>query len=306
MAPELPKKLSIGTVERETGLTKDTLRKWEIRYGFPSPQRAGNGDRLYSPADLQRLLTIKRLLDQGLRPGEIVPLEGATLETLAGAGCAASLQEAEAVEPLLAALRQGGAEGPLQILRRALASRGLRDFILGTLPSLNDAVGRSWAEGRLAVHEEHLYAESVRNLMAEAIGGLSGRAEMPGVLLTTPPGEQHALGLMSVHAMFALAGARCVSLGTQTPAGETILAAIRHRSDIVALSFSVVYPARRIAPYLEELRRRLPRAVEIWAGGGGMDRLRKNLPGIRTFSALDAAVAALEALGATGLPRGQS
>ncbi len=300
MAPELPRKLSIGIVERETGLTKDTLRKWEVRYGFPAPQRAANGDRIFSPADLQRLLTIKRLLDQGLRPGEVVPLERASLEALAGAGCVAPPGEAEAVGPMLAALRDGGSDEPLQILRRSLASRGLRDFILGTLPSLNDAVGRSWAEGKLAVHEEHLYAESVRNLLAEAVGGLSGRAEMPVVLLTTPPGEQHALGLMSVHALFALAGARCVSLGTQTPAGETILAAIRHRSDIVAVSFSVVYPVRRIAPYLEELRRRLPRAVEIWAGGGGMDRLRKGLHGIRTFPSLDAAVGALETRAATG------
>lgn len=32
--------LSIAAVERDTGLTKDTLRVWERRYGFPTP-RAG-------------------------------------------------------------------------------------------------------------------------------------------------------------------------------------------------------------------------------------------------------------------------
>ena len=34
--------LSIAAVERDTGLSKDTLRVWERRYGFPSPGRDAN------------------------------------------------------------------------------------------------------------------------------------------------------------------------------------------------------------------------------------------------------------------------
>jgi len=39
--------LSISAVERETGLSKDVLRKWESRYGFPSPERDAVGERAY-------------------------------------------------------------------------------------------------------------------------------------------------------------------------------------------------------------------------------------------------------------------
>ena len=38
-------RVSIATVERETGLSKDTLRMWERRYGFPRPARDDNGER---------------------------------------------------------------------------------------------------------------------------------------------------------------------------------------------------------------------------------------------------------------------
>ena len=41
---------SIAAVERDTGLSKDTLRVWERRYGFPQPGRDGAGDRVY-PAE---------------------------------------------------------------------------------------------------------------------------------------------------------------------------------------------------------------------------------------------------------------
>ena len=33
--------LNISAVERETGLSKDVLRIWERRYGFPRPGRDG-------------------------------------------------------------------------------------------------------------------------------------------------------------------------------------------------------------------------------------------------------------------------
>jgi DNA-binding transcriptional regulator YiaG len=39
--------LPIAAVERDTGLSKDTLRVWERRYGFPQPARDGAGERLY-------------------------------------------------------------------------------------------------------------------------------------------------------------------------------------------------------------------------------------------------------------------
>ena len=44
--------LSISAVERETGLSKDTLRIWERRYRFPEPLRDMNGERVYSHAQV--------------------------------------------------------------------------------------------------------------------------------------------------------------------------------------------------------------------------------------------------------------
>ena len=65
-------RVSIATVERETGLSKDTLRVWERRYGFPAPSRDSNGERAYSQAQLDKLRLIRRCMDLGLRPGKIV------------------------------------------------------------------------------------------------------------------------------------------------------------------------------------------------------------------------------------------
>ena len=62
----------VGAVERDTGLSKDTLRVWERRYGFPQPGRDGAGERLYPAEQVRRLRLIKRLMDQGHRPGRLL------------------------------------------------------------------------------------------------------------------------------------------------------------------------------------------------------------------------------------------
>jgi DNA-binding transcriptional MerR regulator len=43
----MPAGVPIGVLEREIGLTHDTLQKWELRYGFPVPQRDRRGERVY-------------------------------------------------------------------------------------------------------------------------------------------------------------------------------------------------------------------------------------------------------------------
>jgi MerR family transcriptional regulator, light-induced transcriptional regulator len=67
--------LSISAVENETGLSKDTLRAWERRYGFPSPSRDAKGDRRYPAQQVERLRKIKRLVDNGFRPSKVIASE---------------------------------------------------------------------------------------------------------------------------------------------------------------------------------------------------------------------------------------
>src|SRR5207247_8305826 len=77
--------LNISAVERETGLSKDVLRMWERRYGFPKPRRDDSGERQYSVSEVSKLRTIKRLMDVGTRPGKIIGLSAAELNALADA-----------------------------------------------------------------------------------------------------------------------------------------------------------------------------------------------------------------------------
>lgn len=272
--------LPIATVERETGLGKDTLRVWERRYGFPTPMRDSAGDRLYSAAQVQQLKLIRRLLDAGMRPGKVVGLDNAQLQALLAQHTPASpnvlsttKSSNDASDPLLEELLHAiGTHDPRALrhgLSHAQMRMGLAPFVTDLVAPLTTAVGDAWAQGRFEVFEEHLYTEVLTGVLRHAIASLTPQPvpQGPKVLLTTVPQEQHSLGLLMVEALLALEGCTCVSLGTQTPLTDIVQAALAHRADVIALSFSNLHKAAVVHASLRELRAQLPAATALWVGG---------------------------------------
>jgi MerR family transcriptional regulator, light-induced transcriptional regulator len=294
--------VSIAVAERETGLGKDTLRVWERRYGFPRPQRDAHGDRLYPRDQISRLRLMKRLLDNGHRPGRIVAASDAELQelsdgTLPSANLPYELENTVAHDPAvaelpldneLAALKRHDAMAFRTLLSQQLARIGLERFVTELLPRLNILVGDAWAAGELAVFEEHFYTEQVKALLIQAINNLPTGTRRPRVLLTTVPGELHRLGVLMVEALLALRGVSTLSLGAQTPLHDIAAASRAHSVDVVALSFSAAFPSRQLAPVIGELRALLPETVQIWIGGMGALGFQQPLPRVERLTSLTA------------------
>lgn len=300
-----PNLLPIAAVERDTGLSKDTLRVWERRYGFPRPGRDAAGDRVYPQEQVQRLQAIRRLLDAGHRPGRVVALAPEALQALAEAAPlsasgkrAAAVRSARSVQSLSTAPDPALVEGCLTLiarhdvhqLRRALAQDvlrlGLVAFVTQLVAPLNVAVGEAWIQGRFRVFEEHLYTECITGVLRQAIAGIAppqGRGA-PRVLLTTIPHEPHALGLLMAEALLALEGCHCMSLGTQTPLGDIVRAAQMHDADVVALSFTAVLAAPAVLAALRDLRRQLPARTALWVGGACPALYQRPLAGVLALS----------------------
>lgn len=287
--------MPIGVVERETGLTRDTLRKWETRYGFPAPMRDPKGERLYPTSQVKQLRLVKRLLDQGMRPAKLLCLNVEQLQHFAETHTpSASHSHDKFAENVLDALLRHDPSSLRQCLLQELLDSGLGEFVQVRLTALNQTIGDGWADGSLSIHQEHLYAETVQTLLREAITPLTKSTHSPRIMLATPPGESHIIGILMTQALFSLKGAYCISMGSQIPMSELAAACESHKADILGLSFSIAYPSRRIAPLLSEIRRILNPSIEIWAGGMGVSRVRIIPSGIHKMVTLTEAAEALE------------
>jgi DNA-binding transcriptional MerR regulator/methylmalonyl-CoA mutase cobalamin-binding subunit len=280
----------VTEIENATGLTKEVIRKWESRYGFPSPGRDDNGDRLYPADQVANLRLIRRLLDAGMRPSKVVGLARLELEALAEKAslvCRAELGDFEGA--VVAALCNHDLTGMTQLLHGEVHRQGLLAFVSDILPRLNALIGDAWLRGDVKVFEEHLYAQTVQDLLQGAMPTISAPQGAPRILLTTAPGEIHTLGLLMARTVLTLSGAACVMLGPQTPIPEIADAVIALDIDIVGLSFSISQPTRTIMRFLRDLRDRLGPSVSIWAGGMGAARLTKLVPGVTATTSFDIA-----------------
>ena len=167
--------LSIAAVERDTGLSKDTLRVWERRYGFPLPRRDDQGERAYSQQDVEKLRVLRRLLDAGHRPGRIVRQPIEALQALASQAAAAA-RPAGADEPpdeelhrFIDLVRAHDVEALRGALSQAALRLGIGRFVMERAAPLNELIGASWARGEIEVYEEHLYTESMQVVLRNAI-----------------------------------------------------------------------------------------------------------------------------------------
>ena len=284
---------TIAAVERDVGLSKDVLRVWERRYGFPVPNRDPHGERLYPAAQVLRLRLIKRLMDLGHRPGRLMSTSAEELEALAAGshGVKAADAGSHELDKLFALVRHHDAAAYLQAMQQRLARHGLRQFVMDTVAPLTVQIGLAWQQGQLQVFEEHLFTELTARVLRQAIATVPGGSE-PRVLLTTLPKEPHEMGLLMVEAVLSLEGAQCISLGTQMPLMEIVDAVAAHQVDVVALSFSAAFPARQTRALLEQLRAALPGPAELWAGGAGVRKLAAP-DGVMCMASLDSAIAAV-------------
>jgi MerR family transcriptional regulator, light-induced transcriptional regulator len=103
-----------------TGVSRDRLRTWERRFGFPEPVRAGAGPRRYALADAARVVSIRDAAARGVPLGDAIDAARAAVPHAAPPGEA--FRHAVERAPVPVAL----VSGP-EPLRLAWSNAALRD-----------------------------------------------------------------------------------------------------------------------------------------------------------------------------------
>jgi len=264
----------VRTAAQLTGLSADLIRVWEKRYSVVKPVRGPRGARLYSAADVARLRALAAAVAAGRSIGDIAHLDSHDLQALNTPVPAAEASQRDGSAPshrvvatILECVQQLDGLGADRHLSDAWLALGNNAFLHEVVEPLLHEVGEAWVRGEVSIAQEHLVSGIVRNLIT---GMLRARPilHQPAVLLATPPGERHELGLLLAALVAHDCGVGVGYLGIDLPAAEIAAAATSRGCPVVALS--VVGPANRgsAVDAVRELDRSLAPATEIWLGGG--------------------------------------
>ena len=282
-------------IERETGFSNEQLRKWRQRFDFPPKESNLDGKTGFSLKTVEQLLLIKRLLEAGFRPAQVVGKTVVELEKLKfelGLDIQITIPD-EYTHQLIEYIKLANLKEFIALLKKKRRSQTMLEFVQNTVAPLMISIGDAWTRDEIDIHHEHLCTAYIERYLQAEIINFQPKKGLPVILFALPPGEHHLLGLLMAEAVLAESGAVTINIGNNIPLNNLKLAAISCKVDVVALSFSFAHPARDVLPTLLHFRRLLPPQIQIWAGGAGISVLRRKPKGVKMIYDFNAAVVAM-------------
>ncbi|MEQ8820929.1 MAG: MerR family transcriptional regulator [Sumerlaeia bacterium] len=274
--------LSIGALSKATGISIDSLRMWERRYGAPKSYRLPSGHRRYPNHEVQRLRAVAQALSLGYRAGQVADASIEELRRLLLAvDTTGFLDNAEKPGLIENEEIRSALERWITIASRLDDTALSREFYdvwakLGPMRFIEEravpflhVIGEMWEQGELCVMDEHFASERLNDFLTNQWRRLNERIPGRPILLASLPGDLHRLGLTMCALMVVLAERRVVYIGPLTPPRELLRAAERAEPVAVCISISSTQDAKKSQEQVMLVREKLDPRTPLIVGGNG-------------------------------------
>jgi DNA-binding transcriptional MerR regulator len=252
----------IGDLAQRVGVTVETLRAWERRYGLLEPQRSPGGFRLYSPRDEATVRAMLAEIERGFPPAQAARLALAGARPPAAAvGTAAQSGRFASARAQLTALLAAFEDRRAHLMIDRLLAEFTLDTVLDEvmLPGIRE-IGEGWQRGEVTVAQEHFAS----NLIRERLLGLDrpwDQGSGPRAVLACPPDERHDIGLVTFGIVLRRGGWRITFLGADTPVQTISETATALRVELVVLAAVMDGRLAAAGPALRALAATTPVAI---------------------------------------------
>jgi DNA-binding transcriptional MerR regulator len=214
---------SIKQASVRSGVSVPLIRAWERRYGLVAPERTASGYRLYDEDAIDRLRTVRELVDEGWSPSE------ASRAVLAG----------EVARPPALELRGDGLtraggyrddliarfiSAAIDIDPRRTATILDEMFAQGSFEAIVDdlvmpaavALGEAWDSGLVDVAGEHAATAAIERRLS-ALFEAAAAGGVPRAVVGLAPGGRHSLGALAFAVALRRLGIEVTYLGADVP-----------------------------------------------------------------------------------------
>lgn len=277
---------NIQVVSQLSGVASATIRAWEKRYNAVAPKRGDNNHRLYSEKDIEKIILLHKLTLKGESIGRIAHLGSEELKNIY-----LSLYNSQYLSPfknnkeLEKMIRPEDflnnffisiSNYKLDILSHELdkAKKALspRDLCLKVIVPLFHEIGKRVAKNQITIAQEHTLSALFSFHIGQMIGAHYEKEPTNNdlVLITTPEGEIHELGILASSLLFVHYGIKFIFLGANLPAKSLIEAANALKPRAILLGIikgHEISETKTLNDYLSEVIPKLNFKAEIWIGG---------------------------------------
>ena len=223
---------NLKVVLKETGISADTLRAWERRYGLPLPQRTPGGHRLYSQFDIETIKWLIARQADGLSISRAVDMWNEQIaagsEPLANSAAQASVSASTAYarpETSLQALCAQWMAACLffdetdaeEVLNQAFAMYPVEKVCTEVLQRGISEIGGLWYENRASVQQEHFASALAMRYLDTLISASPKATREQTILIGCPSSEWHTFTPLLLTLFLRRRGLNIIYLGANVP-----------------------------------------------------------------------------------------
>ncbi len=290
---------SIKNLEHLSGIKAHTIRIWEKRYNLFEPERTNTNIRLYNLENLQKLLNVTLLYNNGYKISKIASLSHQEIN--------------ENVHKLT--INKNADDWSLGLFKLAMINFDQRLFtktfndlleqfsfseiFKNVFVPLMNELGVLWQTNSISPSHEHFITSLIKqkiHAMCEDLQQNSTRRTDRRFVLFLPDNEIHELGLLYLQYEVLNNGFQCVFLGQSVPI-ESLSNLIDIGEPITFISYFTIEPAQdKIESYLNTFNSEIIENIdsELWILGYQVQFISDEMPDkMRIFNSIDDVIYAL-------------
>lgn len=273
-------KYSIDFVSKKSGLTKNTIRAWELRYNFLNPERTETKRRLYSDAEIEKLSLLAIATNLGFKIGNIYNLSVNELRNLISNESVKKNVNVENdvfdFQYAIQLIHNFDDVGLRNLLESAMIFYSKPTFLKKVIIPLIELIGELWKSGDLRISEEHIATATITSLLIKMRESENSGSNDDTIIVCTPSGQHHEIGALVASVVIASSGWRVIYLGSDLPAEEIAFAYKKLKSKAIVMSVVFVLNETKFVNEMNKLLNYLPESHFIIGSKSINNNLFKN------------------------------
>lgn len=284
---------TIKNLEHLSGIKAHTIRIWEKRYNLFEPQRTDTNIRMYDLENLQKLLNVTLLYNNGYKISKIARLTADEVTTNVHNLTVNKNADDWSIGLFKLAMINFDQRLFTKTFNELLEQFSFREIFKNVFIPLMNELGVLWQTNSISPSHEHFITSLVKqkiHAMCEELQTQDTKRNDRRFVLYLPDNEIHELGLLYLQYEVLNNGFQCVFLGQSVPI-ESLKNLVDIGEPITFLSYFTIEPTQeKIDEYLNIFSEKIIENIEcdLWILGYQIQFIKGELPSkVRSFKSID-------------------
>jgi MerR family transcriptional regulator, light-induced transcriptional regulator len=261
-------KYSIKDLEQLSGIKAHTLRIWEQRFNFITPERTDTNIRFYNDRDLRLVLNISLLKDHGYKISEIAQMDFEELNKEVLSLSDKQLNYPDQIQALTIAMVELDEDAFDKIMSLNIKQFGFENTMINIIYPFLVKIGTLWLTGSVAPSQEHFMTQLIRQKITVAIDTLprNPKPEARKFVLYTPEGEFHDISLLFAYFILKSRNQHVFYFGQSLPYQDLEFIVKKHNPDVIFTAITSLPTHADVQRYVSKVATNYPKIELLLTG----------------------------------------